>query len=347
MARSASTAATSPQNGIAESKVLFAGVKEQLTSSCEIATSCPFPTLNARIVLFPRDPSWYTLFDLMPSITDTFKWGDLIYGIEDARNQYKRHYLRNKFMEFATIDEYHRTMIPMPASGKEPEEFSPPQKRDRMTLHLLMQQQNLPKVSGHLGKEDAKQAKARDDRMLTGLPPQGLTHVGYWDAISQTKYSPARVTGLGLDPGNYAKLQKQTGKEIRQGEDNTATLKEMEYYLAIRRSCKYGLEYVCMTTASTVQIHFALDGIDIRKITGKELDTGRSYITGSELRFAYRKWADFKGTGKILFYIEGTVVSAPWEAKTPEDAALAGKVPGYANEALWQDYERTRAAKTK
>ena len=283
----------------------------------------------------------------MPSITDTFKWGDLIYGIEDARNLYKRHYLRNKFMEFATIDEYHRTMIPMPASGKEPEEFSPPQKRDRMTLHLLMQPQNLPKMPRYLGNADAKQAQARDDRMQTGMPPQGLTHERYWDAISQTKFSPARATGLGVDPRNYDKLQKQTGKEIRQGEDNTATLKEMEYYLAIRRSCKFGLEYVCKTTASAVRIHFALDGIDIKKITRKELDAGRSYITGSELRFAYRNWADFKGTGKILFYIEGTQVSAPWEQKTPEDAALAGKVAGYVDDSLWLDYERTRAAKTK
>jgi len=264
----------------------------------------------------------------MPSITDTFKWGDLIYGIEDARNQYKRHYLRNKFMEFATIDEYHRTMIPMPASGKEPEEFSPPQKRDRMTLHLLMQQQNLPKMSGYLGKADAKQARARDDRMQTGLPPQGLTHERYWDAISQTKYSPARVTGLGLDPGNYAKLQKQTGKEIRQGEDNTATLKEMEYYLAIRRSCKYGLEYVCMTTASAVRIHFALDGIDIRKITGKELDAGRSYITGSELRFAYRKWGRLQRNGEDTFLYRGYCGVGAMGGENPRGCGVGRKGPG-------------------
>lgn len=235
-------------------------------------------------------------------------------------------------MEYATIDEYHRTMIPSPGVAQ--------------SMHLMVQPQNLPKVPGFLARKDGEFAAKRDSTMLQGLPDEGLTPKDYWEALVNTKYSPALAAGLGKDEKNWAKLQKQTGNELKKGEDNRATLKEMEYYLAIRRSCKYGLAYVCSTTSKQVKVHFALDEIDLTKIAAKELHGNRLIVTGSELRFAYRNWDKFKVTGKILFYIEGDQVSAPWEQKTTEDAKLAGKVTGYADEGIWAAYEKTRTAKT-
>ena len=117
--------------------------------------------------------------------------------------------------------------------------------------------------------------------------------------------------------------------------------------LAIRRSCKYGLEYF---TARQGVVHYCLDRIDnATAADGKAIMLGNGAnkytICNSELRFLFRNWSQFRRKAfatvnaqgfiryaQIRFYREFKEVRALWEDPQTVDA--------------WIPYAKHLAAKT-
>lgn len=80
----------------------------------------------------------------------------------------------------------------------------------------------------------------------------------------------------------------------------------------IRRSCKFGIEYVAAILDGNAKIHFVLDGMpDESAIIGKKKYQGRVPITVSELRYVFRNWERLKH--RIIFYKSLREHFAPWE----------------------------------
>jgi hypothetical protein len=83
---------------------------------------------------------------------------------------------------------------------------------------------------------------------------------------------------------------------------------------AVRKGCKFGIEYISCFRGATV--HYALDGIDMAKVIGKEthalLGTTGVPITTSELRYLFREWGRYRDSTNLIFYNLMDEVKAPW-----------------------------------
>lgn len=80
----------------------------------------------------------------------------------------------------------------------------------------------------------------------------------------------------------------------------------------IRRSCKFGLEYVASILETNAKIHFVLDQMasDSDVINKKKFD-GRVAITISEMRYLFRNWDRLHN--RVIFYKSLREDFAPWE----------------------------------
>jgi hypothetical protein len=81
----------------------------------------------------------------------------------------------------------------------------------------------------------------------------------------------------------------------------------------IRRSCKFGIEYVAGLLDGNAKVHFVLDYMpDEADILSKKKYNGRVPITVSELRYVFRNWRRL--SGRIVFYKSLREDFAPWES---------------------------------
>jgi hypothetical protein len=162
-----------------------------------------------------------------------------------------------------------------------------------------------------------------NDRGSVALDPQVKANVkAYFDALNASRRNPSDAVN--------APATKWTSKG-----DVVSTM------LAIRRACKFGLEYVIMQKHQTV--HFVLDVphnpgtmIDMHDVVAKEKYSGGNPspagsvpITFSELRCCYRNRQEWVPTGRLKFYLNLNEVRPPWE-----------QFP-----ALWQQYDIARQKK--
>ncbi len=130
----------------------------------------------------------------------------------------------------------------------------------------------------------------------------------YRALLEKSKYAPATVATSGwkaLAKGDNT-IQQENTKE------DWARAVEM---LAVRKACKFGIEYISSFDDATV--HYALDGIDIGEVVGKAtriLWTGTTGvpITTSELRYLFREWGRYRNSVKLNFYVTQDQTSAPW-----------------------------------
>lgn len=105
-------------------------------------------------------------------------------------------------------------------------------------------------------------------------------------------------------------------------------------WLAIRRACKFGIEYV-VQVKGTGRIHFVLDKISMKDVIQKATfkGSGRSEkvvpITTSELRSIYRNWHRPEFRDGIIFYVDRSEVPAPWVS----------------DKKLWSEYGQHRVKK--
>ena len=92
----------------------------------------------------------------------------------------------------------------------------------------------------------------------------------------------------------------------------------------IRRACKAAIDYI--TSRQGRRLHFLLDSLDMNRIINKT-DTS---MTGSELRYIYRRWSRSADVQKrVWFYRNSVQVDPPWvthrsawDAYHPKSAAV-------------------------
>lgn len=265
----------------------------------------------------------------MKTLKENFSDGDLIYGLKDERETAKTNYLKdlpqfNKAIvyeqqryDFATIDQYNKFVINNVLDPAKPyaEDWEKTEKKIK----------EVEKDVGGVAKGP--------------VPGKGMDMFDYASRLKESKkFSPALTANL--EP----QMSKDDQEKLRQQSDSTF---DQKYYLAIRRSCKFGIEYVCGTTGP-IKIHFILDTIDLKQVTTKSKNKeGVLGITGSELRYLYRNWDELKKKNKVLFYLKEYEVPAPWENKqvdaTLKKLAVDAKCESYLDESLWKDYAQVRA----
>ena len=144
----------------------------------------------------------------------------------------------------------------------------------------------------------------------------------YVDRLMGSKQSPDTVSGdVSKSPKLLAALQKgrDTLTETSSEDDIRAAAKE----LAIRRSCKFGIEYALGLNTGAM-IHYVLDGMDMLKVATKEtfeknistvggsISFRKVSICTSELRYLFRNWGRIAKTGRVKFYYNYVWIKPPW-----------------------------------
>jgi hypothetical protein len=144
----------------------------------------------------------------------------------------------------------------------------------------------------------------------------------YIEALQKTRYLIDKVhdaSVAALNKGNV-KITKDSLKTMSESDIGTAAM-----ILAIRRACKFGIEYVAQLTNKGT-VHYVLDGIDMSDVVGKKAmslwaGTTGIPITTSELRYLFRNWHRLKNcaaNGRIRFWKSYVPFDAPWDTSPKE-----------------------------
>jgi hypothetical protein len=148
----------------------------------------------------------------------------------------------------------------------------------------------------------------------------------YMDEIQQTKYGTGST--IGNASGLEAKLRKGN-RNLSMGSPGEVCAAAKD--LAIRRSSKFGIKYAVANLRGTV--HYILDEIEPSVLLAKSTITNTSGyekipICTSEIRYLFRNWKRYGGSGKVVFWENYAVTAAPWAS-----AVMQHKV-GWAEYAL-------------
>lgn len=163
----------------------------------------------------------------------------------------------------------------------------------------------------------------------------------YLKAIDASPRSnPYVAQGLATSPST-ADLQKLKKSNARLDPSSPGEVRAAAYDMAVRRSSKFGIEYVARNLGG--KIHYILDGIDIGKVITRATVSNKSYektpICSSELRFLFRNWQAYKSS--VQFWKKYDHADPPWyDDKTDElwaAYALARILKGYARRAKLRD----------
>ena len=117
----------------------------------------------------------------------------------------------------------------------------------------------------------------------------------------------------------YAKYPPSTVKNY--DAKKLARSGDSPFFKMVRRSCKFGIQYVTEILQGGAKVHFILDYMPSEDVIlgkkklddkGKESKQGRVPITVSELRFVFRNWSRLQS--RIIFYKHlQKQAFAPWE----------------------------------
>jgi hypothetical protein len=248
----------------------------------------------------------------MPTFAQNFSIGDVVYGISQARAPYVNSLgagLRNYCEEtgaFLICDSFNNRSF---LGVNQPYGTNGPLNTDTN-----------PTTTAAL---DFNWDYYENDRGSVALDPDVKAKVkAYFDALNESPRNP------------YDAVSAPQAKWSKNG-DGIPTM------LAIRRACKFGLEYMIEQKHATV--HFVLDvpfhlgtSIDMADVVAKArymggvANAGGSVpITFSELRCCYRNRSRWVPTGRLKFYLNLNEVQPPWDSSP----------------ALWQQYEIARSQK--
>jgi hypothetical protein len=156
----------------------------------------------------------------------------------------------------------------------------------------------------------------------------------YTSVISKIQRGTSYITALQKTRYAIDKVHEASVEALNKGnvtiKDSLKTLSSPEMasaatVLAIRRACKFGIEYIAQVTRKG-KVHYVLDGIDMSDVVGKKamaLWTGTTGvpITTSELRYLFRNWYRLKNDaakGRIRFWMSYQPSIAPWDANPKE-----------------------------
>ncbi len=232
--------------------------------------------------------------------------GDLVYGIGDEINKYLTHLSKNgkltspfkpmklKTDRYAAINTYNRALV-----------------TKAFTMNGTNIEVDLAKIRNAAPGVDGSTTKS------------GYTKHYVGQLLASPKFSPSTVSG-DLDDPSSDKLKTALLKgrdNVNQSTDPSdiaAAAKE----LAIRRSCKFGIEYVLKLDKA--MIHYVLDGMDMLKVaqkdwfdktiprTGASISFRKISICTTELRYLFRNWGRIGPTGRVKFYYNFIDIVPPW-----------------------------------
>lgn len=150
--------------------------------------------------------------------------------------------------------------------------------------------------------------------------------MNYINRLRKTRFAPEYVAPVETIPrladGNRALPTDLPGilAFVKKSADNNDEVIAASIFLAIRRACKFGIEYVTQVNNGTV--HYVLDGINMTDVIGR-LDRPRPGnirgvpITTSELRYLFRNWHRLQAlhdTRKLIFWRNRAPALPPWES---------------------------------
>ncbi|HEX2887388.1 hypothetical protein [Vineibacter terrae] len=230
---------------------------------------------------------------------------DVLYGVSDWRDKYLDKWIAHKKQE-------------VQASG------------GVVTVGMLLQLEDLAKkalINYYNQPITMVEAKFITSQTLARKILANVTSVPgtdiYIDELLKSRYSPISVR----DNKSISRMPKNDNRVPGDYDAFVAMLKDAltkqtaldaALYLAIRRACKFGIEYVMEYRGGT--IHYIIDGITMADVVGKTempinmgLQTGVP-ITTSELRFIFRNWHWFreKVDDGLVFWFKDTPTTAPW-----------------------------------
>jgi hypothetical protein len=276
--------------------------------------------------------------EAVPTLSDNYQFGDLLYGLSKVRDSYRINFLKLCEECYMTIDQYNYWFFP--DYQWDDRLYMAHGDRDALWTRKDMEENARSTVWATKGPRNraATPIKVLPDQVEHQTKSISLKK--YFDDLTRSKYDPKNLSRDLKEEAFKKKLAVQEKDPNWQ-----------RFHLAIRRSCKYGLFYVCNNTDLGIKVHFLLDDIDLAAVVLRELDNGLLRITGSELRCAHRNWAMMKTSGKVLFYLKGVQVAAPWEQQACEDAKqfpdLDQLCKGYGCPEIWdKELEKRRKARS-
>ena len=144
----------------------------------------------------------------------------------------------------------------------------------------------------------------------------------YATAIQQSPNLSPKTTEKAT-PDQLQSLQK-SNRSLK-SDSNQSEVYAAAKDLAIRRSSKFGIEHVTETLNG--KVHYILDEVDMSVVLDKkDIQNTSGYtkmpIVSSELRYLFRNWNRYKGSGKVIFWKEFKDCKAPWDTADKEKWAM-------------------------
>jgi thiamine pyrophosphokinase len=234
----------------------------------------------------------------MPSFSEIFNVSeDLVYGVTAQRDVYIDRFIIDKAAE--ALREYQNSPADFDSDEETTQEYwTKLTQRSKIFVNAY----NDPII-----KTDFSQP-------VLAIPQPPLGERVYVNKLTQhPKLAPQGTKGAtmsSLSKGDSSKAG--TDKAALGGAEKA----DLEGLLAIRRACKFGIEFA--VTSHYKKVHYVLDAITMTDVLNKTtfpLYSGKDGvpITTSELRFLFRNWNRFKGTGRVVFYSGFNAVQPPWE----------------------------------
>jgi hypothetical protein len=147
--------------------------------------------------------------------------------------------------------------------------------------------------------------------------------VAYIDAIKKSPLKTYYSDTMNVDKVTGPKLAGYRKSNVGLNPRSPDAVRAAAHDWAIRRSCKFGIEYATKTLGGTV--HYVLDGMDLKAIaapsSAMRLKTNSAGFTKipictSELRFLFRNW---QGMSNVTFWENFDVATPPWKRPGLED----------------------------
>lgn len=225
----------------------------------------------------------------MPTFNASFKpfRGDVIYGTTEARADYLENFLKSPECGQMTTPRFQQ-----PFSHR--------------TRGIYINDYN----------EQVASANFTKPRDIQYAEPNWMRQEDYLEALQQSRYAPSTIVTSAWQ--DYAKGDAGVGPDTLKTVEEWA---ELAKNLAVRRACKFGIEYVT-TELQDARVHYILDRINLQEVVSKTprlltttTHTSGVSITTSELRFLFRVWHRFRRGDRVIFYTHGQSTQAPWEIR--------------------------------
>jgi len=231
--------------------------------------------------------------------------GDLVYGIGEKINNYLDHlYDKGKLQttltatqlktdKYAAINTYNRALV-----------------NSSFSLNGTTIEVDLAKIRNaakYVDRSTVKQRYTQD----------------YVQKLLASKFSPATVGGdLDSDTSEKLKTALLKGRDTVKDSVDPSVIEAAAKELAIRRSCKFGIEYVLKLDKA--MIHYVMDGMDMVKVaqkdwfdktiprTGASISFRKISICTTELRYLFRNWGRIGPIDRVKFYYDFAAIVPPW-----------------------------------